>query len=203
MMIEDEMYGMMPSAKIVARENAPPTNRSYSPNRPPDWLWNAPANARAFTPGVGMCSPRRYTTNSASVNRIRRFSSGTWKMLRNFSSMSLRLRSRELHAAAGRFDRLRRAGARRVDPNRQCRLHLAASQQLDRAPTPDDALGLEPGAIDHGAGRRRRELHQVQHLVLDAVDVREPALGQAPLDGHLPTLEPHRNLAAGARLVTL
>ncbi len=32
------MYGMMPSAKIVARENAPPTNTSYSPNSVPAWV---------------------------------------------------------------------------------------------------------------------------------------------------------------------
>ena len=58
-MIEAEMYGMIPSANTVARENAPPTNMSYRPNIVFAWLRNAPAKAAAFTPGVGRCSPSR------------------------------------------------------------------------------------------------------------------------------------------------
>ena len=46
-------------ANTVARENAPPTNMSYSPNSVFAWLLNAPASAAALTPGVGMCSPKR------------------------------------------------------------------------------------------------------------------------------------------------
>ena len=34
-MIEDEIYGMMPNAKIVNRERAPPENKLKIPSMPP------------------------------------------------------------------------------------------------------------------------------------------------------------------------
>ncbi|MNL72379.1 hypothetical protein D3C87_1976790 [compost metagenome] len=36
MMIDAEMYGMMPSAKTVKRDSAPPENRLNIPRMPPD-----------------------------------------------------------------------------------------------------------------------------------------------------------------------
>src|SRR5213594_2663047 len=40
MMIEAEMYGMMPSAKIVKRRKAPPENMLNMPRMPPCWSLN-------------------------------------------------------------------------------------------------------------------------------------------------------------------
>jgi hypothetical protein len=37
MMMEAEMYGMMPSAKIAMRSTAPPANMLNMPMMPPDW----------------------------------------------------------------------------------------------------------------------------------------------------------------------
>ena len=39
MMIDAEMYGMIPSAKIV--KSAPPENMLNMPRMPPAWLWNS------------------------------------------------------------------------------------------------------------------------------------------------------------------
>ncbi len=53
------MYGMIPSAKTVALAKLPPTKRSYRPKSELAWLANAVTSAALFTPGVGMCPPRR------------------------------------------------------------------------------------------------------------------------------------------------
>src|SRR5258708_6030657 len=72
MMIEDEIYGMMPSAKIVKRLSAPPENMLNRPRIPPCWDWNSSASRIGSMPGTGMCAPIRNTTNARSRN-VRRF----------------------------------------------------------------------------------------------------------------------------------
>ncbi len=59
MMIDAEMYGMIPSAKIVNRESAPPENMLNMPRMPPDWLWNNFASWSGSIPGTGICAPIR------------------------------------------------------------------------------------------------------------------------------------------------
>ena len=44
-MIDAEMYGMIPSAKIVKRDSAPPENMLNMPRMPPCWLWNSFASS--------------------------------------------------------------------------------------------------------------------------------------------------------------
>src|SRR5205085_1787377 len=155
------------------------------PNRVPRWLWNAAARARAFTPGVGTCSPRRYTTNNARVKRIRRFSSGTWKMFLIFSNMGpLGLRSRQFHLAACRLDRLLRALARRVDADGERGLDLSTGEQLDRTRTAHDALRLQPRRVHHGVRRRRRQLRDRHHLERHVARILEATLRQTALDRH-------------------
>ncbi|MNF06948.1 hypothetical protein D3C80_2070100 [compost metagenome] len=53
-MIEAEMYGMMPRAKIAIRPTAPPANILKSPSTP--WLccWKACASASGLMPGSGI-----------------------------------------------------------------------------------------------------------------------------------------------------
>ena len=59
MMIEAEMYGMMPSAKIEKRDSAPPENTLKSPRIPP-WFWrNNSSSTDELIPGTGMCVPMR------------------------------------------------------------------------------------------------------------------------------------------------
>src|SRR5258708_18690977 len=70
-MIDEVMYGMMPSAKIVKRRKLPPLKRSKMPSTDPaDWL-NICSSTAVLIPGVGMCAPMRYTASSASVNSTR------------------------------------------------------------------------------------------------------------------------------------
>ena len=59
MMMDAEMYGMIPRAKIEKRESAPPENMLNRPRIPP-WFWrNKSASASGLMPGTGMCVPKR------------------------------------------------------------------------------------------------------------------------------------------------
>jgi hypothetical protein len=75
MMIEAEMYGMMPRAKIVKRDNAPPENMLNMPRMPPCWPWKRSASTFGSIPGTGMCAPIRNTTSAPSRKSSRRFRS--------------------------------------------------------------------------------------------------------------------------------
>ena len=94
-MIEELMYGMIPSAKIAAFLNAPPTNRSYSPNSVlAAWLASARARRGASTPGSVTWAPIRTTIRSAAVNISRVRSSCIFRTLRMLSAiLAIRLRS--------------------------------------------------------------------------------------------------------------
>ncbi len=46
------MYGMIPSAKIVAFCRFPPANKSYNPRIVPRWRWKNSLRTDASTPGV-------------------------------------------------------------------------------------------------------------------------------------------------------
>jgi hypothetical protein len=54
MMIDAEMYGMMPIAKIPKRDNAPPENRLTIPSKVPPCCSKKFANATGSTPGTGI-----------------------------------------------------------------------------------------------------------------------------------------------------
>ena len=69
------MYGMMPSAKMVKRDSAPPENMLNMPRIPPCWLLNRSASTFGSMPGTGMCAPMRNTTSAPSRNSRRRFRS--------------------------------------------------------------------------------------------------------------------------------
>ena len=72
MMIDAEMYGMMPRAKMVKRRSAPPENMLNMPSMPPWLSWKKPASTFGSMPGTGMCAPMRNTI-SAPSRKIRRF----------------------------------------------------------------------------------------------------------------------------------
>ena len=58
-MIDAEMYGMIPSAKMVRRRRFPPEKRSTRPSSVP-WTWSKKRDsASASTPGVGTWAPSR------------------------------------------------------------------------------------------------------------------------------------------------
>jgi hypothetical protein len=59
MMIDAEMYGMIPSAKIEKRDSAPPENTFSNPRMPPCCPRNSSSSTDALIPGTGMCVPTR------------------------------------------------------------------------------------------------------------------------------------------------
>src|SRR5258708_30916001 len=98
-------------------------------------------------------------TNMASVNRIRRRSSGTWKMVRSFSSMVRSgLRVRDDHFAAGRFDGLARGITGGVHLDGERHLEVATREQLAGTLAAHEALRLQPARVAGRARGRTREL---------------------------------------------
>jgi hypothetical protein len=71
MMIDAEMYGMIPSAKIVNRDNAPPENMLNIPRMPPLFWLNKVSNWTGSIPGTGMCAPILNTMSAPSKNQRR------------------------------------------------------------------------------------------------------------------------------------
>ena len=59
MMIDAEMYGMIPSAKIEKRDSAPPENMLNRPRMPPCCERKSSSSTDALMPGTGMCVPMR------------------------------------------------------------------------------------------------------------------------------------------------
>src|SRR5688572_31262343 len=88
-MIDELMYGITPSAKIVTRDRLPPVNMSYIPNSVFCACSERMRIASELTPGVGMKLPTRYTASMPSVNNTRLRRSATAK--RFFSVSSTRL----------------------------------------------------------------------------------------------------------------
>src|SRR5262249_36210413 len=93
--------------------------------------------------------------------------------------------------------------ARRLHLHGELGLELTAGEQLDRPWTPHDPGALEPRPVHGRAGRRGGQTPHRDHLVLDPARVLEATFGGAPLERHLAALEPHRDLAPGARLLAL
>src|SRR6266566_4489102 len=142
-MIDAEMYGMMPSAKIDSRLRLPPENRSTMPRSVP-WTWSKNcASAWPSIPGVGTCAPMRYATSSTAVMMTRRLSSGIlktfWKLWRlsitkpapargasrldrpSPRSSRARTRSPRARARSARARRRRRRAPCRARGRRPCR----------------------------------------------------------------------------------
>ena len=59
MMIDAEIYGMIPSAKMVKRDSAPPENMLNMPRMPPCCDLNSCASTFGSIPGTGICAPMR------------------------------------------------------------------------------------------------------------------------------------------------
>ena len=64
-MIDELMYGITPSAKIVALRRLPPVNMLYRPNIVLPACSARIAMRLRFTPGVGDVRPRRGTRRAA------------------------------------------------------------------------------------------------------------------------------------------
>ena len=82
MMIDDVMYGMIPSANTAALVRAPPENRSRKPSAPFGACFFKSLIVLKSTYGAGMCDPSRNKKMMPIVNRIFFRRSGTWNMFR-------------------------------------------------------------------------------------------------------------------------
>src|SRR6478609_8975729 len=109
------------------------------------------------------------------------------------------LRSVLRDASAGSHDRVLRGRRVGVDRDGDLDRELAGAEHLDGLALADRALRHEVGDRHVATVRvQRRELVQVDHLVLDAERVLEAAqLREAHVQRHLPTLEARRHLVAG------
>jgi len=72
MMIDAEIYGMIPNAKTVNRDKAPPENILKRLRMPPCCPLNNCCNCAGSIPGTGICAPTRYTTSASNKNTSRR-----------------------------------------------------------------------------------------------------------------------------------
>src|SRR5689334_3268029 len=193
---------MMPSAKIVICDRFFPENMSYSPNIV-FFAWStSAASASGLIPGVGMWPPTRYTASSPSVNSTRFLRSATAKMFLRLSIPSP-LREDFGFAARGR-DLFGRLAAELVRTHRQRLRDVAARQHLDLAGAADDPLLPQQLGGDFRAPvEPLGECIEVHDLEFLAEQVVESALRDAPVERHLPTLEPALLLPARARLRAL
>src|SRR5690554_2942526 len=68
MIMDEVMYGITPSARILIRSMAPPENMLNRPRKVP-WFWlNNACSCAGLMPGTGMWVPIRYTTTAISTN---------------------------------------------------------------------------------------------------------------------------------------
>ena len=75
MMIDAEIYGITPSAKIDIRDKAPPPNMLSMPRMPSLCCANSCAITRGSTPGIVICDPIRKISIANSTNSRRERSS--------------------------------------------------------------------------------------------------------------------------------
>src|SRR6185503_876042 len=114
-MIEEEMYGMIPSAKMVTFARFPPENMSTRPNQLALFCSKKSIRALALIPGVGMWLPRRWTASRPRVKSTLFRRSGMSQILRRLCSISA---LEDLGLAPGPGDLLLGLGAELVGPHR-------------------------------------------------------------------------------------
>src|SRR6266853_3061026 len=211
MMMEAEMYGMTPMAKIDRRDSAPPENMLTIPRMVLERSPKKRATSAGFTPGTGMKVPMRYTT-SAPIRKKKRLRISPKRaaslnaaagLLMLVFAMPVLCSSSGLDLAAGGFDRRARALGHRH----------ALERHRPGQRTGEHHLGAL-GAQRHDTRlQQRREIHQ---LACDLGQLRKPHLGaaslhggteadlgHASLQGHLAALEADLVVAALARALAL
>src|SRR5579871_6588558 len=207
MMIDAEMYGMTPSAKIDSRDSAPPENMLNRPRIVPSWSWKNFASAIGSMPGVGMKVPMRYTIRPPSRNS-RRWRISVWRAAWPIPGIRLLsvLDTELLDAAAGRLDRGPRTLGRGEALDRDRRAQLARQDDLDLLDAGRHrARRLQRREVDRTAALGREPLERAERdLAAGRLDRRAEAhLGQAPLQRHLAALEADLVVAALAGALAL
>src|ERR1700724_19893 len=211
MMMEAEMYGMTPMAKIDRRDSAPPENMLTIPRMVLERSPKKRATSAGFTPGTGMKVPMRYTTSAPmrkkkrlriSPKRAASLNAAAGLLMLVFA-MPVLCSSSGLDLAAGGFDRRARALGHR---------HTLERHRPGQG-TGEHHLGALGAERHHTRLEQRRQIHQ---RAFDLGELGEPHLGaaslhggaetdlrHAPLQRHLAALEADLVVAALARALPL
>src|SRR6266550_2012675 len=201
-MIDEVMYGMMPSAKIVRRRKLPPLKRSKMPStEPADWVKSCSRTA-VLIPGVGMCAPIRYTAKRASVNSTR-FRKSSMRNMFFTASMNRFMPVSCESSVCYNLERTTRLGnfffgrrAKRLRVNRQLGRQLAIAQNFDGVSgAAHKTVRPEQLRSYRFAGRKNIQFRQVYNFVRHAKGVVKTALRHAPVQRHLSAFK-----AAAARI---
>src|SRR3954467_5268407 len=224
-------YGMMPSAKIDSCSSAPPVKRLKRLRKPPDASMAFFITTR-FRPGAVTNTPPRSTARQNRVKSSRLRSSAILKRFPKafakdttapcqgqlnsglglggllFYGLALLRRGlgRDddlLHLAAGLLDLLAGGGGELVRLHRHGLGQLAVAQDLEAVLAHLDGAGRNQLVQVHFRHAERLEIAHVDQRGLHPERVGDPALGDPPLDGHLPTLEADEVHVAGAGLLPL
>src|SRR5260370_25451043 len=209
-MIDEVMYGMMPSAKIVSRRKLPPLKRSKMPStEPADWVKSCSSTA-VLIPGVGMCAPMRYTASSAIVNSTRFRKSSMRNMF--FTASTNRFMPVSCDSSlCYNLERTTRLGnlffcrgAKRLRMNRQLGRQLAIAENLDGVRgAAHKTVRAEQLGSNRLAGRKNVQFRQVHDRVGYAKGIVKAALRHAPVQRHLSAFKAPAARIAAARLLSL
>src|SRR5208337_652715 len=209
-MMDEVMYGMMPSAKIVTRRKLPPLNRSKMPRTEPAACSIIRRSSSALMPGVGMCAPRRYTASSPSVKNSRFRRSSIRKRFANafkkrFIPVPRETRLRyHLKRAAGLGDLFLGRRAECVGVNGELGLQLAIAQNLDGVRGAAHKTMRAQEFRRHRLARGKHvEFLEVDDGILHPERIVEPALRDAPVQRHLPAFKAAPPRIAAPRLLAL
>src|SRR5574337_1553345 len=197
MMIDAEMYGMMPSANTEKRDSAPPENMLNRLRMPFCWPLNSCSSWVGSMPGTGMYEPTRYTSSASSRKISRRRRSPNFPV---FASLVPPVATGCLsqpwssgHAAAGRFDRGLRARGRGNAVQLDRAADRAGLDHLDRlGHLADQPCLLERQQVDLGRTqaleRGQRQLRAELKLARLEATLRQPTLQR-----HLTAFETDRS----------
>src|ERR1700730_1580112 len=209
-MIDEVMYGMIPSAKIVRRREFPPLKRSKMPSTEPADCLKISSRTAVLIPGVGMCAPRRYTARSPSVKKSRfrrssirkRFANAWMKRFLLVPRVS-RLRY-NLECSARLGDLFLGGGAECMGVDGELGFQLAIAQNLDGIRcAADEAVRAQQIRRHRFARGEHVKFLEVDDGVGDAKRIVKAALRNAAMQRHLPAFKTPAARIAAARLLSL
>src|SRR3569832_1978390 len=203
MMIEAEIYGMIPRANTATRDKAPPENMLNMSMMVPRCWSNRAASAVGLMPGTGIAAPIRKTINAPSTNSKRCLSSAHFVISPRGLAMGIEARALTLRSTAGCLDGRPRTLGHRDAPQIHFARQFAGQDDLG-------ALRL----LRHDVRRLQRQ--QIDDIALNLAELVqthfrretrhrriETHLGQTALQRHLAAFEADLMKAASARRLTL
>src|SRR6266849_5132642 len=207
-MMATEIYGMMPSAKIEKRSNAPPENRLTHPNSVLEAASKNAASACPSIPGVGTATPIRYTASIAAVKSSRRRSSGIREAFEKPSSIRPVSSPDQLEFATRGSDFPFRTFRECMGAYRNFTLQFTVAQHLNLTSGSYQATIRHQGRVDLftvGESRQPADIDFGELIAARGVLEQPPeaTFGNPPLQRHLATLISRGRISAVARAASL